>query len=303
VTGLLRYRIAVIVVMLAGVPASLRAQDAAPFVETSDAASILPETWPADWPNVPEGESFEDTQDGPPEGREQDACAVPIDGMVESDESEPHHWFSPKWLGLRHSTTHGRHIGRGKPFGGTSWLNRPYYIGGDLGTMWLTQPIEDDVTRDIDTFGGIFAGCDWDHYWGTELGIHRSTPELDNNEAPDAEGGDRLMLWTASLIYYPWGDAAFRPYWRCGIGATAMDYPTDEGDRRDEELWTIPIGVGFKYPIRRWLAARAEFADQLALGNHGVSTQHNLSLTFGLECRFGAHPRSYWPWNPDRHIW
>ena len=35
----------------------------------------------------------------------------------------------------------------------------------------------------------------------------------------------------------------------------------------------------------------------------GVATQHDLTLTFGLEWRFGAHPRSYWPWNPSRHIW
>ena len=26
-------------------------------------------------------------------------------------------------------------------------------------------------------------------------------------------------------------------------------------------------------------------------------------VTFGLEWRFGVHPRSYWPWNPSRHIW
>ena len=111
------------------------------------------------------------------------------------------------------------------------------------------------------------------------------------------------MEETVSLMYYPWGDSLFRPYWRLGIGATDIDYPTDQGHRRDETLWTFPIGVGLKYPIRRFLAARAELTDQLALGNDGVATQHDLTLTFGLEWRFGAHPRSYWPWNPSRHIW
>ena len=33
-------------------------------------------------------------------------------------------------LGLRHSTTHGRNVGVGWPMVGTSWLNRPYYVGG-----------------------------------------------------------------------------------------------------------------------------------------------------------------------------
>jgi hypothetical protein len=208
-----------------------------------------------------------------------------------------------KWLGLRHSSTSGRNAGLGIPLVGTSWLNRSYYFGADIGTVWLTRPITNGLTTDIDTFGGIFGGCDWDYYWGTELSVNRATPEIINKNARDADRGDRLMEFTTSLMYYPWGDSVFRPYWRLGVGATDIDYPTDRGDRRDESLWTFPIGIGLKYPFRRWLAARAEFADQLALGNHGVATQHDLTLTFGLEWRFGVHPQSYWPWNPSRHIW
>ena len=207
------------------------------------------------------------------------------------------------WLGLRHSHTHGRNVGVGGPMVGTSWRNRPYYVGGEVGTLWMTRPVEPSVSRDADTFGGVFLGCDWDHYWGGELALLRATPELRNRAAPDAEHGDRLMLCSANLMYYPWGDAWFRPYWRWGLGATDVDYPTDAGSRRDETLWTLPIGMGIKYPVRRWLAARAEFTDHWAIGNSGVATQHNLSLTLGLEWRFGAHPRSYWPWHPSRHIW
>jgi hypothetical protein len=224
------------------------------------------------------------------------------DGAEEMPESDS--YFSGlKWLGLHHSSTNGRNVGIGIPLTGTSWLNRPYYLGGQIGTVWLTRPINNDLTTDIDTFGGIFGGCDWDYYWGTELAVNRATPEIINEKARDAKRGDRLMEETVSLMYYPWGDALFRPYWRVGIGATDIDYPTDQGHRRDEQLWTFPIGVGLKYPIRRFLAARAEFTDQLALGNDGVATQHDLTLTFGLEWRFGGHQRSYWPWNPSRHIW
>ncbi len=226
----------------------------------------------------------------------------PPDGPDEPSESDS--YFSKlKWLGLRHSSTCGRNAGMGIPLVGTSWLNRPYYFGGDLGTVWLTRPINSDLNNDIDTYGGIFGGWDWDYYWGTELAVHRATPELINANAPDASRSDPLMEETVSMMYYPWGDAVFRPYWRCGIGVTEIDFPDDQGHRRDEALWTFPIGVGLEYPIRHWLAARAEFADQLALGNSGVATQHDLTLTFGLEWRFGAHPRSYWPWNPSRHIW
>ena len=207
------------------------------------------------------------------------------------------------WLGLRHSHTHGRNIGVGAPLVGTSWLNRPYYVGGQLGNLWLTQEVEPSVSDDVDLFGGIFFGCDWDYYWGTELALNRATPELINSSAPDAERGDRLLMWSANAMYYPWGDSRFRPYWRWGIGTTELDYPTDAGSRREETLWTFPIGMGIKYPFRRWLAGRAELTDHWACGNDGIATQHNVSLTLGLEWRFGAHPRSYWPWHPSRHIW
>ncbi len=208
-----------------------------------------------------------------------------------------------KWLGLRHASVDGRNAGMGVPLVGTSWLNRPYYFGIDLGTLWITDRVQPDVTRDIDMYGGIYGGWDWDYYWGTELSIQRATPELINEHARDANRGDRMMIYTASLLYYPWGDSLYRPYWRCGIGEMDIDFPTDSGHRRDESLWTFPVGMGIKYPVRRWLAARAEFADQIGVGNSGVAAQHDLTLTFALEWRFGAHPRSYWPWNPSRHIW
>jgi len=208
-----------------------------------------------------------------------------------------------KWLGLRHYSTDGRNAGMGIPLVGTSWLNRPYYLGIDLGTVWITDSVQPDVTRDTDMYGGIYAGCDWDYYWGTEFDIQRATPELINEHVPNAPRGDRMMIYTANMMYYPWGDSYYRPYWRLGIGEMDVDYPMDNGQRRDESLWNFPIGIGIKYPVRRWLAARAEITDELGLGNSGVATQHDITLTFALEWRFGAHPRSYWPWNPSRHIW
>jgi len=208
-----------------------------------------------------------------------------------------------RWLGLRHSSRDGRNAGMGVPLVGTSWINRPYYLGVDLGTVWLTRPIQEDVVRDTDMYGGVYVGYDFDYYWGTELALQRATPELINESVRDTSRGDRLMIWTANVMYYPWGDSVFRPYWRCGIGGMEIDYPTDAGYRRDEVLWTFPVGLGIKYPVRRWLAARAEFTDQIGLGNEGVNTQHDLTLTFALEWRFGGQKRAYWPWNPSTHIW
>jgi Outer membrane protein beta-barrel domain len=207
------------------------------------------------------------------------------------------------WLGLRHAHTHGRHIGRGQPLVGTSWLNRPYYAGAELGPLWINRSIHDDVSRDTDAFGGIFLGWDRDPYWGAELRFNWATPELINHQAPDANRTDSLFMWSYSLLYYPWGDAKWRPYWRAGIGDTHVDFPLADGTRHDQWMLTFPIGVGVKYPVRRWLAARAEITDHVGLGHDRASAQNNLTLTVGLEWRFGAHPRSYWPWQPSRHIW
>ena len=221
------------------------------------------------------------------------------------DDSHPPGYYLPSisWLGMRHSHTHGRHVGFGGPYTGTSWLNRPYYVGGELGTLWMTRGVDDSIGRDVDMFGGVFAGWNWDHYWGNEVRFNRATPEMINAERPDAKRNDRLMMWSYSFLYYPWGDAMLRPYWRWGIGNTKIDFPLDHGGRHDEWLLTFPIGVGVKYPLQRWLAARAEFTDQLSLGSNGIPTQHNLTLTFGLEWHFGARPKSYWPWYPSRYIW
>jgi hypothetical protein len=185
----------------------------------------------------------------------------------------------------------------------TSWLNRPWYAGAEIGPLWIMRRVEDSVSRDNDVFGGVYLGCDWDFYWGSELRFDWATPELINSEATDADRADALFAWSYNLMYYPWGDSTFRPYWRWGIGGTHFDFPTDDGFRRDQTLLTFPLGVGLKYPVRRWLAVRAEFTDNLSIGGSGLPTMNNLTLTLGAECRYGVHPRSYWPWNPSRHIW
>jgi hypothetical protein len=208
-----------------------------------------------------------------------------------------------QFFGLRHSYTDGRNVGWGWPLVGTSWLNRPYYIGGTIGVLGVANRVEPEVRPDVDTFGGFIVGWDWDYYWGSEIQLERATPELTNRDFPDVPSGNRMMFWSYQWMYYPWGDSLVRPFWRLGIGSTDVDFVSESGHRRDELLWTIPIGVGVKYPIRRFLAARIEFTDHLAAGNRGVSTLNDLTLTFGLEWHFGGHTPSYWPWYPSRHSW
>lgn len=204
-------------------------------------------------------------------------------------------------LGFRHSYTHGRNVGWGWPLGGTSWLNRPYYCGLSLGPMWATRPVAQDVTTDTDLMGAIWLGWDWDYYWGSEFELSRASPELVNVNTPDANRGDRLCHFSYNYHYYPWGDAALRPYWRLGIGVTDFDYPTGNG-RHDDTLMTIPWGIGLKYAHLRWLACRIELADYWSPTHAGVANQHNIALNFGVEWRYGLLRKSYWPWFPSSYI-
>lgn len=290
--------------MLFSTPLMVRADDEMPSElspsELSPDATTYPETWPTEMPSMSPGQFTDRLQEVP--SIQSPYHDPPIGFDPASGVDEWWFWPKPQWFGLRHSSTHGRHAGRGEPFVGTSWRNRPYYIGGQLGPMWFTQALDDDLSTDIDAFGGIFAGWDMDHYWGHELHFDWATPEFKNREFPDAKRPDSLFAWNYSLFYYPWGDSKFRPYWRAGIGNTHVSYPIAEDKLHDEWLWTFPLGVGMKYPVKRWLAARAELVDYIAVDD-GHPTQHNVAVTFGLEWRFGAHPPSYWPWNPDRHIW
>lgn len=279
------------------------------FIPPNDAAPDASPFWPGGQPLAPEGYGPEGGYGPPPA----DCYGPPVGPPPDLN-------FSPGWpvpvlcpcncprriisfLHLRQGETHGRNVGVGYPLVGTSWLNRPYYVGGELGTIWITRAQEDSVTRDVDTFGGIFFGWDWDYYWGTEMRFSRATPELVNAQALDAERNDVLGMWNINALYYPWGDAKLRPYWRAGLGVTHFDFPLDDGTRADAGLFTIPLGLGFKCPIRPWLAARAEVTDYFSMGRHGLPTQNNPTLTFGLEFRFGIHPKSYWPWYPSRHQW
>lgn len=329
VTGLLRTRIlfAIVLSALAGVLPE-RVGTAAPPVsgqkstikllaapqpaaETRRIANAdLEDDPPTQFDNLPElfpyaapPQSADDPQgdDQPSQRLEDYESQAQIEGGPPCESNS--YYSKPGWLGFKHSSTDGRNAGIGVPLMGTSWLNRPYYVGADIGAVWVTRPIETHITTDTDFYGGIYAGYDWDYYWGTELALQRGTPELINEEVRDAPRGDRMWIWNANLMYYPWGDSMYRPYWRFGIGGMEIDFPTDRGYRQDETLWNFPIGIGIKYPVRRWLVARTEIVDQIGIGNSGVNSQHDITLTFGLEWRLGAHPRSYWPWNPSRHIW
>jgi len=203
---------------------------------------------------------------------------------------------------LRHSSFSPRHIGLGHPLAGTSWLNRPIHGGWFMGTLFGDEVIKNRVDQNSDFFGGYRLGWDFDHYWGSEARLGFSALNLKDSDGVRLTDTNDVFLGDVSLLYYPWGDAQWRPYFLAGVGFGHFHFQDELGNGQDAALLGFPVGIGLKYQYRRWLAVRLELLDNIALANDGLATMHNASLTLGVEVHHGVHPQSYWPWQPGRTL-
>jgi opacity protein-like surface antigen len=232
--------------------------------------------------------------DGPvaaPEGRSV------LDEMCDDCEAfEPFGW-------LRSSANSPRAIGKGLPLVGTSWCNRPYSIGLFAGVMKGDELIDDRVRQDSDALAGFRLGWDFDYYWGLETRLGWAALGVQDDRVPPSPRHDQIFLWDLSLLYYPWGDSRCRPYVGAGLGIASFEFYDDEDVFRTNTLLGLPVGGGVKFQLSPALAVRAEALDNIAFGNSGLDTMHNVSFTLGLELRFGGTRPSYYPWQPARHIW
>jgi len=214
----------------------------------------------------------------------------------------PRPWLLSQ-LDLRHSASHGRAMGPGGPLRGTSWRNRPYWLSLDGGALLMADRPAPNVRANNDLLGAIGAGWDWDHYWGGQVRVGWSTPELLNTLQTDAVSDDNLFLTDLTLLYYPWGDSRVRPYYRFGVGLTDIEYTNDFGRRQHDMLFTLPLGVGIKYQWRKNVAWRLELMDNLAIGQNETDTMNNLTITAGVEWRLGGRLDGTWGYRPRTGAW
>ena len=104
------------------------------------------------------------------------------------------------------------------------------------------------------------------------------------------------------MLYYPWGDATWRPYLLGGLGLSHIEFTDRLSTRYRECVFGMPLALGVKYRCNEWLALRLELADNIGFGG-SVNGVHHVSLTGGAELRFGGSRVAYWPWDPGRHYW
>jgi len=218
-----------------------------------------------------------------------------------NDDLLPFDWV--RHFGFKHSSTHGRNVGKGVPMEGTSWLNRPYHVDWFLGPLLGDDLITNRVSQDNVLFGGLRLGWDFDYFWGIEWRLGWADPHASYSE-PLVEPVDvSYVVSDVDLLYYPWGDAKVRPFLLWGLGVTQLDFRDDLGRNRHATLATMPFGAGVQFHQWPWLVWRLEVVDNLAFGADEVSTMNNVALTAGMELRLGARPASYWPWRSSRSIW
>ncbi len=229
------------------------------------------------------------------------AAGLPV--WLEEDGAAPMSdlWLVPK---LFRPDNYQRHQGEGEPLIGASWLNRPYYSGFFIGALHGDTLIPGEINQSIGFFGGFRLGWDYDTYWALETRLGFSELGLDFIDEPSVDGlAADIVVWDASLVYYPWGDSRWRPYFTAGIGLVDYDFLDELGLRHSDAVVGVPWGVGLKYRHSDWIALRFDFLDNVAFGGRaGFETMNNLSLTGGLEFRFGGTRKSYFPWNPSRTI-
>jgi len=214
---------------------------------------------------------------------------------------KPIDWF--RHFGFRHSSTDGRHSGKGIPLERSSWLNRPYHVDWFLGSLLGDELIDNRVNMDNELIGGLRIGWDYDYYWGMEWKLAWSKPNIQFAEPQPLADNGSYFGSNVGLVYYPWGDSKVRPYYTLGLGMARIRFVDDQEINRNVTLLTMPFGAGVRVQQWPWLAWRLELADNLAFGDDGVETMNNVSLTAGMELRLGAKPSSYWPWRSSRSVW
>ena len=207
-----------------------------------------------------------------------------------------------------------RHRDMGGPLTRESWRYRPFGLGLFVGYINGGTLVDNWTGSSGGVFDGIRLSWDPGYYWGCEfryatgsLGQWDSLLAQRTLQAADGKYNShrdvKMDLWDFSLLYYPWGDAIWRPYALAGLGGSKLRFDDCMSEHWSQQVFAMPLALGLKYRYNSRLAFRFELADNIVFGTGRVDTVHHFSVTGGVELRFGGHRKAYWPWNPGRYYW
>ena len=187
-------------------------------------------------------------------------------------------------------------LGFGQPLSGMKWRDRPFAISVFGGATNGGPLIHGHVDQVPSAYTGLNFSWDYDHYWGIEkrlgfgaLNLRKADGQMVSQTGLSVTGEYRLM-------FYPLGDARWRPFATVGIGASDFYFFDDHGHRHLDTLLQFPFGVGVKYLFNDRCAFRIDLIDELTLSGASTSTFHYVALTAGVELRI-ARPLFKLPWH------
>jgi hypothetical protein len=215
----------------------------------------------------------------------------------------PHDSFVQPWFTHTDPNDPFRHQGVGRPLVGTSWLNRPVFVGVFLGGLLADDLISGHVESNNSFFFGGRLGWDFDHYWGLEGRYAFSRPQINDGDGNTLSDPARDYFIDVSLAYYPWGDSQWRPFISGGLGLQTFRFHDDQDERVHQSLLSLPIGVGIKFYHSPFHTLRLEAYDNIAFGDGRLKTMQNFTIAAGVEFRFGGRPVSYFPWHGSTSYW
>jgi hypothetical protein len=184
-----------------------------------------------------------------------------------------------------------RYRGLGVRLTETSWLARPFEIGGFAGGIDGDPLVRGRVDQANAFFGGVHWGWDYDHRWGLEKRLGYVPLRVSDIQRASSPRDGHAWIGEYRLMYYPWGDMRWRPYVAGSLGLADFVFTDDVGSRFHRMLFAVTYGVGVKYLIGDRFVLRGEVVDILVPASGEISTMHNLTFTAGFEYRFGLPKR------------
>ena len=137
--------------------------------------------------------------------------------------------------------------GIGLPLVEKGWRSQPFSITPFAGVTDGGALIRGHVNQEPSFYGGLNFGWDYDHYWGFEKRLGFGALNLSNADHQPIVGPALSVTGEYRLMYYPLGDARWRPYLTAGVGWSDFYYNDDVGRSHLDTVGMIPFGVGVKY--------------------------------------------------------
>ncbi|HEX4146365.1 MAG TPA: hypothetical protein VHY91_22885 [Pirellulales bacterium] len=178
-------------------------------------------------------------------------------------------------------------IGIGLPLVGNGWRSQPFSITAFSGFTDGGPLIPGHLNQQPSYYGGLNFGWDYDHHWGVEKRLGFGALNLTNGQNQPIPRTGLSVTGEYRLMYYPLGDARFRPFLTAGVGWSDFYFNDDRGASHLDTLGMIPFGVGLKYLCTERLALRVDLIDEMTFGGGVLSNFHYAALTLGLEVRYG----------------